>query len=65
MPTQISDTRAVGAQEQPDGTQLGRNADSKVGFYGTAPIAQQVLAPGAAVAAVVAALQALGLTKPA
>ena len=28
-------------QEFPDGAVLGRNASSKVGFYGTTPIAQR------------------------
>lgn len=48
-----------------DGNMVGQDANDKVGFFGTAPVAQPVLAPGATTAQIVAALQALGLTRPA
>ena len=48
-----------------EGAVLGINADSKVGFYGTAPIGIQTLSSassgGSTVAQVVQALAALGL----
>ena len=45
-----------------DGILIGRNADSKVGFYGTDPIGIQTLASSTAtVADVITALAALGL----
>lgn len=33
-----TDTQAAAAQETEDGTLVGRNSTSKVGFYGTAPV---------------------------
>ncbi len=59
-----TDTQAAAAQETSDGTLVGRNTTSKVGFYGTTPIVRPILAPGATTAQIVAALQALGLTQP-
>lgn len=59
-----TDSQAAAAQETPDGTLVGRNSDSKVGFYGTTPIVRPILAGGATTAQIVAALQALGLTQP-
>ena len=59
-----TDTQAAAAQETADGTLVGRNTTSKVGFYGTTPIVRPILAPGATTAQIVAALQALGLTQP-
>jgi hypothetical protein len=47
----------------PDGSSLGQSPSDKIGFYGAAPIAQQVLATGATTAQIVAALAALGLTR--
>jgi hypothetical protein len=58
-----TDTQAAAAQETSDGTLVGRNADSKVGFYGTAPITRPVVATGATTAQIAAALAALGLTR--
>ncbi|WP_298700944.1 hypothetical protein [uncultured Brevundimonas sp.] len=46
-----------------DGTQVGQSRNDKVGFYGVAPVAQPVVATGADVAAVIAALTALGLFR--
>ncbi len=60
-----TDTQAAAAQETSDGTLVGRNTTSKVGFFGTTPIVRPILAPGATTAQIVAALQALGLTQPA
>lgn len=46
----------------PDGELLGRNATSKVGFYGAVPIAKPTIpATGATVQQVVDLLAALGL----
>ncbi len=59
-----NDTQAAAAQETADGTLVGRNTTSKVGFYGTTPIVRPILASGATTAQIVAALQALGLTQP-
>lgn len=48
----------------PDGEMLGRSSTSKVGCYGTVPIAQPTVpATGATVQNVVDALAALGLVK--
>ncbi len=58
-----TDTQAAAAQETPDGTLVGRNATSKVGFYGTTPIVRPVVASGATTAQIAAALAALGLTS--
>lgn len=38
-----SDTSAAAAQETADGTLLGRNSDSKVGFYGATPVVRPVV----------------------
>lgn len=46
-----------------DGTLVGRNATSKVGFYGTTPVAQPALPTDAA--SIITALVALGLVKSA
>lgn len=59
------DTQAAAAQETSDGTLVGRNTTSKVGFYGTVPIVRPILASAATGPQIVAALQALGLTQPA
>ena len=59
-----TDTQPAAAQETADGTLVGRNTTSKVGFYSTTPIVRPILAPGATTAQIVAALQALGLTQP-
>ncbi len=58
-----TDTQAAAAQETSGGTLVGRNATSKVGFYGTTPIVQPVVATGATTAQIAAALAALGLTR--
>lgn len=42
-----------------DGLLVGRNADSKVGFFGKAPVARPAAPTDAA--SIIAALQALGL----
>lgn len=60
-----TDTQACAAQETPDGTLVGRNTTSKVGFYGTTPIVRPILASAATTVQIVAALQALGITQPA
>jgi len=46
-----------------DGNIIGQDKDDKIGFYGKTPIAQQVLAADANVAAVVAFLHNLGLGR--
>lgn len=46
-----------------DGNIIGQDKDDKIGFYGKTPIAQQVVATDANVAAVVTALTALGLFR--
>ncbi len=58
-----TDTQAAAAQETADGTLVGRNTTSKVGFYGTTPIPRPVVAAGATSAQIAAALAALGLTS--
>jgi hypothetical protein len=58
-----TDTQAAAAQETSDGTLVGRNADSKVGFYGTAPITRPILPTTAAAAQIAEVLAALGLTR--
>lgn len=47
-----------------EGTLVGRNATSEVGFFGTTPIPRPVLASGATGPQIVAALTALGLVQP-
>lgn len=44
-----------------DGTLVGRNATTKVGFFGTLPVAQPALPTDTA--SIIAALVALGLVK--
>jgi hypothetical protein len=58
-----TDTQAAAAQETPDGTLVGRNTTSKVGFYGTTPIVRPVVPTGATTAQIAAALAALGITS--
>ncbi|HDS1649011.1 hypothetical protein ACODUO_14895 [Stenotrophomonas maltophilia] len=60
-----SDTVAAAATENPDGTLLGRNADSKVGFFGATPAAQPAALSLATVTAaqLATALASLGLIK--
>lgn len=58
-----TDTQAAAANETSDGTLVGRNTTSKVGFYGTVPIVRPVVATGATTAQIAAALAALGLTS--
>lgn len=38
-----TDTQAAAAQETADGTLVGRNSDSKVGFFGTTPVTRPVV----------------------
>lgn len=38
-----TDTQAAAAQETADGTLVGRNTTSKVGFYGTTPIVKPTI----------------------
>lgn len=57
-----TDTQAAAAQETPDGTLVGRNSTSKVGFYGTTPVVRPTVpATGATVQNVVDALAAVGV----
>lgn len=60
-----SDTVAAAATENPDGTLLGRNADSKVGFFGATPAVQPAALSLATVTAaqLATALASLGLIK--
>lgn len=46
-----------------DGLLVGRNADSKVGFFGTTPVARPALPTDTT--SIIAALVALGLVKSA
>ena len=48
-----------------DGTLVGRNADTKVGFFGAAPVARPVIAASPTVQGVVDALKALGIVTQA
>ncbi|WP_019658916.1 hypothetical protein [Stenotrophomonas hibiscicola] len=59
------DTVAAAATENPDGTLLGRNADSKVGFFGATPAVQPAALSLASVTAaqLATALASLGLIK--
>lgn len=57
-----TDTQAAAAQETADGTLVGRNSDSKVGFYGTTPVTRPVVPETTPDAQdVIDALVALGL----
>lgn len=59
-----TDTQAAAAQETPDGTLVGRNETSKVGFYGTTPIVRPTISvanSGAGTAGAI--LVALGLAE--
>ncbi len=38
-----TDTQAAAAQETPDGTLVGRNTTSKVGFFATTPIVRPTI----------------------
>lgn len=61
-----SNTSAVAAQETEDGTRIGRNADSKIGFFGAAPVVQNATAFSTGtgtVAQLAAILAAYGLIK--
>lgn len=60
-----TDTQAAAAQETADGTLVGRNADSKVGFYGTTPVTRVELASDAALPDVIDALVSYGLVTQA
>ena len=46
------------------GTKIGTAATQKIGFYGTAPVAQQTLAVSPTATQISAVLAALGLTTP-
>ena len=58
-----TDSQAAAAQETEDGTLVGRNSTSKVGFFGTTPVSRPALPTDAA--SIIAALVALGLVKSA
>lgn len=60
-----TETSAAAAQETSSGTLLGRNADSKVGFFGATPAAQPAALSLASVTAaqLATALASLGLIK--
>ena len=60
-----SDTIAAAATETPDGTLVGRSADSKVGFFGATPAAQPAALSLASVTAaqLATALAAMGIIK--
>lgn len=46
-----------------EGTLVGRNATTKLGFYGTTPIAKQTIPTAATGTQIAAALAALGLVS--
>lgn len=56
-----TDTQAAAAQETADGTLVGRNSTSKVGFYGTTPTVRPQVAATPTAQGIVDALKALGL----
>jgi hypothetical protein len=59
-----SETSAAAAQETADGTLIGRNADSKVGFFGATPVVKNATAfdlSSGTVAELAAILAAYGL----
>lgn len=61
-----SDTSAVAAQEQSDGTIFGRNTTSKIGFFGAVPVVQNATpfsTGSGTVAQLAAILAAYGLIK--
>lgn len=60
-----TDTVGAAVQETEDGTLVGRNSSSKVGFYGATPAVQPAaLSLGAVTAAQIAtALASIGLLK--
>lgn len=60
-----TDTQAAAAQETADGTLVGRNSTSKVGFYGTTPVTKPVIPAAPTAAQVAAVLVALGLASQA
>lgn len=47
----------------PDGSALGQSPSDKIGFFGAAPVVQNVLATGATTAQIAAELARLGLTR--
>jgi hypothetical protein len=59
-----SETSAAAAQETADGTLIGRNADSKIGFFGATPVVKNATAfdlSSGTVAELAAILEAYGL----
>ena len=57
-----TDTQAAAVQETSDGTLVGRNTTSKIGFYGTVPIIRpSVPLTTPTVQNVIDALKALGI----
>lgn len=60
-----TDSVAVAATENPDGTLFGRNADSKIGFFGATPAAQPAALSLASITAaqLATALASLGIIK--
>lgn len=56
-----TDTQAAAAQETADGTLVGRNTTSKVGFYGTTPVTRPQVAASPTAQGIVDALKALGI----
>ncbi|WP_337053996.1 hypothetical protein [Pseudoxanthomonas sp. USHLN014] len=60
-----TDTVAAAATETPDGTLVGRNSDSKIGFYGATPAVQPAALSLASVTAaqLATALASIGLIK--
>ncbi|XQA74601.1 hypothetical protein ACM9XA_03425 [Xanthomonas sacchari] len=60
-----NDTVAAAATETPDGTLIGRNSDSKIGFYGATPAVQPAALSLASVTAaqLATALASIGLLK--
>lgn len=60
-----TDTQAAAAQETSDGTLVGRNASSKVGFFGTAPVVRPQVAATPTAQGIVDALKALGIVTQA
>lgn len=65
MALDTGNTRAASAVETEDGTVVGRNATSKVGFFGSTPAAQPAALSLATVTAaqLATALAALGIIK--
>lgn len=60
-----TDTVGAAVQETADGTLVGRNSDSKVGFYGAVPVVRPVIPATPAAQDIADVLVALGVATQA